>query len=201
MQHLMRKRRCRMQRCALPRARNGRRKNELPARARQPLTHVGREGTSLRWRSRGRTRTSTCSAAAATRSWLSATPSARFTWQACWPTRNFRLPIPTSPRRFWCPAFTARADANAEEKSYFGADASQYDQRSAFPGILNIKTPLLLAWSTQDPPRLVAEGETLKQRLCNSVTHCPRTTVLGNRESLASCLRPVPRAAAWLSRR
>src|ERR1700690_1645822 len=96
------------------------------------------------------------------------------------------LPIPTSPRRFWCPAFTARADANAEEKSYFGADASQYDQRSAFPGILNIKTPLLLAWSTQDPPRLVAEGETLKQRLCNPTTHCPRTTVLGNRESLAS---------------
>jgi hypothetical protein len=106
-------------------------------------------------------------------------------WQACWPTRNFRLPIPTSPRRFWCPAFTARADANAEEKSYFGADASQYDQRSAFPGILNIKTPLLLAWSTQDPPRLVA-CETLKQRLCNPTTHCPRTTVLGNRESLAS---------------
>jgi hypothetical protein len=35
-------------------------------------------------------------------------------------------------------------------------------------------------------PRLVAEGETLKQRLCNSVTHCPRTTVLSYRESLAS---------------
>jgi acetyl esterase/lipase len=99
---------------------------------------------------------------------------------------EFQITIPTSPRRFWCPAFTARADANAEEKSYFGADASQYDQRSAFPGILNIKTPLLLAWSTQDPPRLVAEGETLKQRLCNPATHCPRTTVLGNRESLAS---------------
>jgi acetyl esterase/lipase len=78
------------------------------------------------------------------------------------------------------------ADAGAEEKSYFGADASQYDQRSAFPGILNIGTPLLLAWSTQDPPRLVAEGETLKQRLCNSITHCPRTTELGYRESLAS---------------
>jgi hypothetical protein len=75
---------------------------------------------------------------------------------------------------------------SSEEKSYFGADASQYDQRSAFPGILNIKTPLLLAWSAQDPPRLVAEGETLKQRLCNSATHCPHTTVLGYRESLAS---------------
>jgi acetyl esterase/lipase len=59
-------------------------------------------------------------------------------------------------------------------------------RRSAFPGILNIKTPLLLAWSTQDPPRLVAEGETLRQRLCDSMTHCPRTIALGYRESLAS---------------
>jgi acetyl esterase/lipase len=82
--------------------------------------------------------------------------------------------------------YRASADASAEEKSYFGADASQYDQRSAFPGILNVETPLLLAWSTQDPPRLVAEGKTLKQRLCNSVTHCPHTTELGYRESLAS---------------
>jgi acetyl esterase/lipase len=82
--------------------------------------------------------------------------------------------------------YRASADGGAEEKSYFGADASQYDRRSAFPGILNVKTPLLLAWSTQDPPRLVAEGETLKQRLCNSATHCPHTTVLGYRESLAS---------------
>src|SRR3984885_2033426 len=82
--------------------------------------------------------------------------------------------------------YRASADASAQEKSYFGADASQYDQRSAFPGILTINTPLLVAWSTQDPPRFVAEGETLKQRLCDSPTHCPRSTVLGYRESLAS---------------
>ena len=82
--------------------------------------------------------------------------------------------------------YHASADASAEEKSYFGADASQYDQRSVFPGILNIETPLLLAWSTQDPPRLVGEGEMLKQRLCNSVTHCPHTIVLSTRENLAS---------------
>jgi acetyl esterase/lipase len=88
--------------------------------------------------------------------------------------------------------YRASADASAEEKSYFGADASQYDQRSAFPGILNIETPLLLAWSTQDPPRLVAEGETLKRRLCNSATHCPHTTVLGYRESLASAFEADP---------
>jgi acetyl esterase/lipase len=82
--------------------------------------------------------------------------------------------------------YRTSAEAGSEEKSYFGADASQYDQRSAFPGILNVETPLLLAWSTQDSPRLVAEGETLKRRLCNSITHCPHTTELRQRESLAS---------------
>jgi acetyl esterase/lipase len=78
------------------------------------------------------------------------------------------------------------ADAGEAEKSYFGADASKYDERSAFPGILNIETPLLLAWSAVDPPRLVAQGEKLKELLCNSATHCPHTTVLRNRDSLAS---------------
>jgi acetyl esterase/lipase len=77
-------------------------------------------------------------------------------------------------------------DADAAEKTYFGADASKYDERSAFPGILNIETPLLLAWSALDPPRLVAQGQKLKQLLCNSATHCPHTTVLRNRDSLAS---------------
>lgn len=86
--------------------------------------------------------------------------------------------------------YRASADASAEEQSYFGADASKYDQRSAFPGILNIETPLLLAWSALDPPRLVAEGEKLKELLCNSATHCPHLTVLRNRESLASVFGP-----------
>jgi acetyl esterase/lipase len=77
-------------------------------------------------------------------------------------------------------------DADAAEKAYFGADASKYEERSALPGILKIETPILLAWSALDPPRLVAQGEKLKQLLCNSATHCPHTTVLRNRESLAS---------------
>jgi hypothetical protein len=46
----------------------------------------------------------------------------------------------------------------------------------------------VLAWSAVDPPRLVAQGEKLKELLCNSATHCPHTTVLRNRESLASVL-------------
>ncbi len=77
-------------------------------------------------------------------------------------------------------------DADATEKSYFGADASKYDERSVFPGILNIETPILLAWSALDSPRLIAQGEKLKELLCNSATHCPHTTVLRNRGSLAS---------------
>jgi len=84
------------------------------------------------------------------------------------------------------------ADASAAEKSYFGSDASQYNARSAFPGILNIETPLLLAWSVLDPPRLVIEGEKLKEMLCNSATHCPHTTVLRDRANVASMFGPGP---------
>ena len=82
--------------------------------------------------------------------------------------------------------YRSSADADATEKSYFGADAGKYDERSVFPGILNIETPILLAWSALDSPRLVAQGEKLKGLLCNSATHCPRTTVLRSRDSLSS---------------
>jgi acetyl esterase/lipase len=78
------------------------------------------------------------------------------------------------------------ADASANEKSYFGADTSKYNERSAFPGILNIETPILLAWSALDPPRLVEQGKKLKELLCNSPTHCPHTAVLKNKDGLAS---------------
>jgi acetyl esterase/lipase len=84
--------------------------------------------------------------------------------------------------------YRTSADASATEKSYFGSDPSKYEERSAFPGILNIETPIVLAWSAIDPPRLVVQGEKLKELLCNSATHCPHTTVLRNRESLASVL-------------
>jgi acetyl esterase/lipase len=78
------------------------------------------------------------------------------------------------------------ADVSPTEKAYFGADASKYDERSAFPGILSIETPLLLAWSTVDPPSLVAQGEKLKQLLCNSIAHCPHISVIKRRDDPAS---------------
>jgi acetyl esterase/lipase len=82
------------------------------------------------------------------------------------------------------------ADATASEKSYFGDDASKYDERSVLPGILKIETPILLAWSALDPPRLIAQGEKLKERLCSSLAHCPHTTVLRNRDNFASVFGP-----------
>jgi acetyl esterase/lipase len=86
--------------------------------------------------------------------------------------------------------YRSSEDAGATEKSYFGEDPGKYDERSVFPGILNIGTPLLLSWSVLDDPRLVAQGEKLKELLCNSPTHCPQTTVLRTSHSLASVFGP-----------
>lgn len=80
-----------------------------------------------------------------------------------------------------------RPDAEIGEgiKSYFGVDTSKYAERSIFPGILKIEDPVVLAWSTDDPPFLVAQAEKLKDGLCNA-GHCPRIAVLKDRDSPAS---------------
>ncbi len=80
-----------------------------------------------------------------------------------------------------------RADAETGDgaRSYFGADASKYDERSVFPGILKIEDPIVLAWSTDDPPHLVAQAEKLKDSLCKA-GHCPRIAVLKEHDSPAS---------------
>jgi acetyl esterase/lipase len=78
------------------------------------------------------------------------------------------------------------AQASAAEKAYFGADPSKYEERSAFPGIVHVETPILLAWSVMDSPQLIAQGEKLKAFLCNVPAHCPHTKVLDSREGLSS---------------
>jgi acetyl esterase/lipase len=82
--------------------------------------------------------------------------------------------------------YRADPDASDAEKAYFGDDASKYEERSAFPGIARLEMPVLLAWSVLDPPRLVVQGEKLKQFLCSIPAHCPRTRLLDNREGLSS---------------
>jgi acetyl esterase/lipase len=77
------------------------------------------------------------------------------------------------------------AEASDDERSYFGADTSKYGDRSAFPGILAVEAPIVLAWSAADPPRLVTQAEQLKARLCGA-GHCPRIAELMNRETPAA---------------
>ncbi len=83
--------------------------------------------------------------------------------------------------------YKTSADGGDSERAYFGADPSKYEERSALPGLLSVQLPLVLVWSSTDPPRVVAQGATMKKLLCNSIAHCPRTRVLKDRESLGSC--------------
>ncbi|MCP3403286.1 alpha/beta hydrolase [Bradyrhizobium sp. CCGB20] len=81
--------------------------------------------------------------------------------------------------------YRAGKDASDSEKAYLGTDATQYDKRSVFPGILNIDAPIVLAWAANDPASLIAQGEILKKTLCGA-GHCPRSTLLRNRDGIAS---------------
>jgi acetyl esterase/lipase len=82
--------------------------------------------------------------------------------------------------------YKSSTDGGDGERAYFGTDPSKYDERSALPGLLSVQLPLMLAWSVTDPPRLVAQGATMRKLLCASVAHCPRTRVLKDRETLGS---------------
>ncbi|TPQ41431.1 carboxylesterase [Bradyrhizobium guangdongense] len=81
--------------------------------------------------------------------------------------------------------YRAGKDADDSQKAYLGTDATQYDKRSVFPGIVAVDDPVLLAWAAADPAGLVAQGEALKKELCAS-GHCPRTAILHSRDGLAS---------------
>ncbi|SEN52912.1 carboxylesterase family protein [Bradyrhizobium sp. OK095] len=81
--------------------------------------------------------------------------------------------------------YRAGKDASDGEKAYLGTDATQYDKRSAFPGILNVDVPIVLAWATDDSAGIVAQGEILKKTLCGA-GHCPRASLLRNRDGIAS---------------
>jgi len=70
-------------------------------------------------------------------------------------------------------------------KAYLGGDATQYDKRSVFPGILNVDVPIVLAWAADDSAGVVAQGETLKKTLCGA-GHCPRGTILRSRDGIAA---------------
>lgn len=81
--------------------------------------------------------------------------------------------------------YRAGKDASDSVKAYLGSDATQYDKRSVYPGILNVDVPSVLAWAADDAANLVAQGETLKKTLCGA-GHCPRGALLRSRDGIAA---------------
>ena len=81
--------------------------------------------------------------------------------------------------------YRAGKDASDSEKAYLGGDASKYNARSVFPGILNVDVPIVLAWAADDSAGVVAQGETLKKTLCGA-GHCPRASLLRSRDGIAA---------------
>jgi hypothetical protein len=53
---------------------------------------------------------------------------------------------------------------------------NQAEDRSIANGFADTGLPIVLAWSTTDAPKIVAEGVRLNRSLCDS-GHCPRSAV------------------------
>lgn len=66
----------------------------------------------------------------------------------------------------------ATAEANPPLQAYFGKDAAQYPARSAVPGLVAAKVPLLLAYAELDPPDFHTQSEQLNTALCKA-GQCP----------------------------
>lgn len=66
------------------------------------------------------------------------------------------------------------AEANEPLKAYFGSDRAQYAARSALPGMLRLRIPLLLAYAELDPPDFQRQALRAQAALCD-VGRCPTT--------------------------
>jgi len=87
--------------------------------------------------------------------------------------------------------YRVSADASAAEKGLFRRPMPANmtnDRRSRHPQ--HRDAGCCSPGPTLDPPQLVAQGETLKELMCKSPTHCPHTKVLKSRDSLAAVFAP-----------
>jgi acetyl esterase/lipase len=64
------------------------------------------------------------------------------------------------------------------EIAYYGSDPARYVERSALPGLLATKTPLMIAAAELDPPSFVEQFELLKQAACKRPSGCAHATML-----------------------
>jgi triacylglycerol lipase len=60
------------------------------------------------------------------------------------------------------------AEANPPLQAYFGKDTAQYPDRSAVPGLVVSRVPLLIAYAELDPEDFHAQSNQLNTALCNA---------------------------------
>jgi acetyl esterase/lipase len=64
------------------------------------------------------------------------------------------------------------------EIAYFGADPSNYAERSSLKGLVASKTPLMISAAELDPPRFVEQFEKLQQATCEGANGCAKSYML-----------------------
>jgi triacylglycerol lipase len=62
----------------------------------------------------------------------------------------------------------ATAEANPPLQAYFGKDMAQYAARSAIPGLVASRVPLLIAYAELDPQDFHTQSAQLHTALCNA---------------------------------
>ena len=86
--------------------------------------------------------------------------------------------------------YRAGPDATAAEKAYFGDDAEQVRRAVGVSRHRSHRDADPARVVGFDSPRLIAQGEKLREFLCGVPAHCPHTRVLESRDGLSSVFAP-----------
>ena len=72
------------------------------------------------------------------------------------------------------------AEANPPLQSYFGKDASVYDARSALPGMVASRLPMLFAYAELDPSDFHRQASQVNAALCEAKRCAPVLLLQGH---------------------
>lgn len=75
---------------------------------------------------------------------------------------------------------TTTAEANPPLQAYFGKDTAQYAARSALPGMLASRVPMLFAYAELDPADFHRQAEQARDALCRASRCAPVLQLMGH---------------------
>jgi triacylglycerol lipase len=70
--------------------------------------------------------------------------------------------------------------------AYYGADTSNYAERSALPGLIKTSLPFMTSGAELDPPAIAAQFVELKDAMCKSARGCVRTVLLPHHSHMSA---------------